>query len=215
MSSISCLRAFLILSLSVSASSSHARASPSISVGEIDVCQHAVCILADFLTRIQALPNNTPEATGSHPLVGFTHSPSVPEGKDPWEYWNCPLDTLLQQSEEAMKDLIRIGENGLLGIYHLFYYLVHKHGIAGVDRNTAGGRCTRAMENTQHTHYTHAREQGCRHWGGARCEWECEGEAAGKWLGPRKVSLNMLRRVRTQPEPKPTKQPLTLNTLSN
>ena len=31
---------------------------------------------------------------------------------------------------------------------------------------------------------------------------ECEGEAAGKWLGPRKVSQNVLRRVRTQPKPK-------------
>ena len=36
----------------------------------------------------------------------------------------------------------------------------------------------RAMENTQHTHYTHERERGCRHQGGARREGECEGEAA-------------------------------------
>ena len=83
------------------------------------------------------------------------------------------------------------------------------------DRNAAGGRCTRAIENTQHTHYTHKCEQGCRHWGGTRREGECKGKAAGKRLGPRKVSLNMLHRVRTQPKPKPTKQPLTLNTLSN
>ena len=29
------------------------------------------------------------------------------------------------------------------------------------DRNAAGGRCMRAMKNTQHTHYTHEREWGC------------------------------------------------------
>ena len=69
--------------------------------------------------------------------------------------------------------------------------------------------------DTQHTHYTHERKRGCRHQGGTRHEGECKGEAAGRWLGPRKVSLNVLCRVRTQPKPKPTKQPLTLNTLSN
>ena len=74
------------------------------------------------------------------------------------------------------------------------------------DRNAAGGRCMRAMENTlTHTHYTDARERGCRHQGGARCKGECKGEAAGKPLGLRKVSLNVLRRVRTQPSQKPTK----------
>ena len=31
---------------------------------------------------------------------------------------------------------------------------------------------------------------------------ECKGEAAGKQLGLRKVSLNVLHRVRTQPKPK-------------
>ena len=67
----------------------------------------------------------------------------------------------------------------------------------------------------KHTHYTHECERGCRHQGGARHEGECEGEAAGKRLGLRKVSLNVLRRVRTQPKPKnQLKQPLTLNTLS-
>ena len=68
----------------------------------------------------------------------------------------------------------------------------------------------------KHTHYTHKREPGCRHWGGTRHEGGCKGEAAGKRLGPRKVSLNVLHRVRTQPKPKnQLKQPLTLNTLSN
>ena len=34
---------------------------------------------------------------------------------------------------------------------------------------------------------------------------ECKGEVAGRWLGPRKVSLNVLHRVRTQPKSKTNK----------
>ena len=60
------------------------------------------------------------------------------------------------------------------------------------------------MENTQthtHTTLTHASgavdtEEALDAGGG------CVGEAAGKRLGPRKVSLNVLCRVRTQPKPK-------------
>ena len=81
--------------------------------------------------------------------------------------------------------------------------LKHFLSISLIGTLRAGG-AQGLWKTPKHTHYTHERERGCRHRGGARREWECEGEAAGKQLGPRKVSLNVLHRVRTQPKPKTT-----------
>ena len=73
-----------------------------------------------------------------------------------------------------------------------------------VDRNAAGARAVEINLTHTHTILTHASravdtEEALDTRGNAK------GETAGKRLGLRKVSLNVLRRVRTQPNQKPTK----------
>ena len=83
-------------------------------------------------------------------------------------------------------------------------YFVH------IDRNTAGGEVHSGYENPKHTTLMNA--SGAVNTEEVLDARRCKGEAAGRWLRLRKVSLNMLCRVRTQPKPNQLK-PLTLNTL--
>ena len=73
------------------------------------------------------------EATDDHPLAQFSSDPvsCIGEDKDGWEKFNGPLDTVLQKQLEELWELVRVGDKGLMGLHHLFEYLVIHHGIQG------------------------------------------------------------------------------------
>jgi len=52
----------------------------------------------------------TKEAGNDHPLAGFSGDPTgtVEGGKDTWEKWDGPLNTLLQKDPEELDKLVVI-----------------------------------------------------------------------------------------------------------
>lgn len=90
-----------------------------------------------------------PEASHDHKLVGFSGDPTgcVPDGKDAWETWDRPLNTLLQKEPLALQNLVVWGEQGLSGLHKFLLYLVTSHGIAGALIEGKIERLIKAMDN--------------------------------------------------------------------
>ncbi|KAF8176492.1 hypothetical protein BJ912DRAFT_857405 [Pholiota molesta] len=110
-------------------------------------CQHAATLLAQFRSRIEALPEDIPIASDDHPLAQFSGDPtgSVPEGEEAWEIWNGPLDTVLQKSPGELQNLVVRGKFGLEGLCNLLEYLARYHMIGGGLLEGKIGRLMNAM----------------------------------------------------------------------
>jgi hypothetical protein len=55
----------------------------------------------------------------------------VGEGEDAWEKFDGPLNGLLQKPPNELRNLVRVGEKGLIGLCRFLEYLVTHHQITG------------------------------------------------------------------------------------
>ncbi|KAG6835458.1 hypothetical protein H0H93_001265, partial [Arthromyces matolae] len=96
-------------------------------------CPDAAQLLSSFRRKILALPATVETADMNHPLAAFAGDPEgcVDHNEDAWEKWDGPLNTLLQREPKDLQDLVRIGENGLVGLHRFLEYLVNCHGVTG------------------------------------------------------------------------------------
>jgi hypothetical protein len=97
------------------------------------ICPVGIALLCKFRTRIEGLPLDIGEADESHPLAAFAFDPvgSVKEDEDAWEKFDGPLNSLLQKPPDKLRDLVRVGERGLIGLCRFLEYLVQHHGVSG------------------------------------------------------------------------------------
>ncbi|KAG6875315.1 hypothetical protein C0993_009840, partial [Termitomyces sp. T159_Od127] len=98
-----------------------------------NACPDAMKLLYTFKRKIKALPTTVKVAHANHPLAAFSSDPQgcVEDGEDAWEEWDGPLNTLLQKKEDDLRDLVWIGDNGLIGLHRFLEYLVVHHGVKG------------------------------------------------------------------------------------
>jgi hypothetical protein len=96
-------------------------------------CPLGVALLQKFRARVEALPREVGEADQNHPLAPFSGNPegSIVDGEDAWEKFDGPLNTLIQRPPEELRNLVRIGEKGLIGLCCLLEYLVIHHRLSG------------------------------------------------------------------------------------
>jgi hypothetical protein len=96
-------------------------------------CPIGVALLRNFRARIEGLPQELGEADASHPLAAFAGDPvgCVEEGEDTWEKYDGPLNCLLQKPADELRQLVRVGEMGLIGLCRFLEYLVQHHQISG------------------------------------------------------------------------------------
>lgn len=97
------------------------------------ICPIGVALLCKFRTRIEGLPHDIGEADENHPLAAFAFDPvgCVEENEDAWEKFDGPLNSLLQKPPDKLRELVRVGEKGLIGLCRFLEYLVRHHGISG------------------------------------------------------------------------------------
>ena len=95
-------------------------------------CPLGVALLRKFRAQVEALPE-VGKADENHPLAPFSRNPKgcVMDGEDAWEKFDRPLNTLLQRPPEELRNLVRIGEKGLIGLCQLLEYLVMHHQLTG------------------------------------------------------------------------------------
>ena len=112
-------------------------------------CPIAIGLLAEFRTKIQGLPPEVGKADDNHPLARFSGDPigCVEDGIDAWEQFDGPLNTVLQTSTEGLRELVHIGEKGLIGLHRLLEYLVNYHGIQGALIEMKLQRLMQAMDD--------------------------------------------------------------------
>jgi hypothetical protein len=117
------------LALPLAPSKPHSNIPASTSAG----CPVGTALLKKFWARIEALPQNVGEADDEHPLASFAGDPTgrVKAGKDAWEKFDGPLNTLLQKSPHELQSLVRISEKGLNGLCRFLEYLVSYHHVSG------------------------------------------------------------------------------------
>lgn len=113
----------------LSATSTSTWTSPPILTG----CPLGVALLRKFRARVEGLPQEVGQADENHPLAPFSGDPvgCVMDGEDAWEKFDGPLNTILQRPPEELRDLVRIGEKGLIGLCRLLEYLVMHHQLTG------------------------------------------------------------------------------------
>jgi hypothetical protein len=97
------------------------------------VCPLSVQLLQQFRERIDSLSESVGEAGDDHELAQFAGDTSALEdqGADVWETWDPILNRLLQRSKQELRNLVKRGERGLIGLHRLFEHLVVEHGIVG------------------------------------------------------------------------------------
>jgi hypothetical protein len=96
-------------------------------------CPVGIALLQTFRARIEGLPRNVGEADDGHPLAAFAGDPvgCVGDDEDAWEKFDGPLNGLLQKPPNELRNLVRVGEKGLIGLCHLLEYLVAHHQLSG------------------------------------------------------------------------------------
>ncbi|KAJ8690431.1 hypothetical protein PTI98_011859 [Pleurotus ostreatus] len=94
-------------------------------------CPKGVALVRQFRQRINLIPAAVAPASSEHPLTRFAGPPAVGNDEDAWEIYDGPLNTLLQQPEDKLRDLVRTGEKGLLGLCNFLESLVVDHGVMG------------------------------------------------------------------------------------
>ena len=96
-------------------------------------CPIGVALLRKFRARIEGLPQDVGKADENHPLAAFAADPvgCVEEDEDAWEKFDGPLNSLLQKPPDELRDLVRVGETGLIGLCHFLEYLILRHNVSG------------------------------------------------------------------------------------
>ena len=96
-------------------------------------CPVGIALLQKFHMCIEGLPCSVGEAGDNHPLAAFAGDPvgCVGDNEDTWEKFDRPLNALLQKPSNELRNLVRVGENGLIGLCRLLEYLVTYHQLSG------------------------------------------------------------------------------------
>ena len=96
-------------------------------------CPVGIALLQNFRARIEGLPCSVGEAGDDHPLAEFAGDPvgCVGDDEDAWEKFDGPLNGLLQKPSNELRNLVRVGEKGLIGLCRLLEYLVMHHQLSG------------------------------------------------------------------------------------
>lgn len=96
-------------------------------------CPVGKALLQKFRARVETLPSSIGEADNGHPLAAFAGDPvgCVGDDEDAWEKFDGPLNGLLQKPPNELRNLVQVGEKGLIGLCRLLEYLVEHHQLSG------------------------------------------------------------------------------------
>jgi len=105
---------------------------------------------------LQTIPTTIPEASIDHQFAQFAGdlSSCVPNGKDAWETWDGPLNTILQKGTENLKKLVARGDHGLLAFHRFLLYLVTEHNVNSVLFEGKIDRLIKAIQAVSCTTFT-------------------------------------------------------------
>jgi hypothetical protein len=111
-------------------------------------CPIGVALLRRFRARIEGLPQDVGKADENHPLAAFSANPvgCVEEDEDAWGKFDGPLNSLLQRPPDELRDLVRVGETGLIGLCRFLEYLVLHHNVSGYLLEGKLDRLMRAID---------------------------------------------------------------------